>query len=569
MSTTLNHPPAHATGTAGALLATIEELAQAFALDSLKESIATARRLLARPNTVAVAVLGSFKAGKSSFINTLADAPLLPVAAVPATAILTRVSAGPALRAAVTLTSGEACEVPPGELASWVTEELNPRNAKHVATVEVEAPGLARFPGVAFVDTPGLGSIFAHNSNTSLGFLPRLEAAVLAIPSTAPLSETETALLRRIAELTPRFAVLLTKADLCSDEQRAEVRRFVERQLRQARIPADVFFWSQRAEFAGAREQFVSGFLAQLSGRAGEVSREIAEHRIRLLAIEAKGLFAAAAAAARHDSAARDDLRARLDALCAGPVGVPALLFRLEREASDAALPHALAVLEPEISPLSHALRELLDVQVGRWRGTLATAGHAYEAWLAAELRPRLLAIAGAQQARLAEPLAGFAANCEKLVADFHGRLTDTVREVLGVTLSPPPWQAVLPPPRPPEINVSAAFMFRFDWVWAVTPVAAVRPWLRRHFRNRMPWEAEKNLSRVAAQWQGELRKRIHDLALAAHQHIDVQRQTLARLLGQGRDALGPIEQACDRLEAERAACENPSTNHRTPPNRK
>ena len=534
-------------------LETIEEIAQAFALDSLKESIANSRRLLSRPPTVSVVVLGSFRAGKSSFINTLAGAPLLPVAAVPATAILTRVQVGPSLRATVVFQSNERSEVPAGELAAWVTEEQNPRNMKRVAEVEVESPGLASLPGLVFIDTPGLGSIFSHNSGTSLGFLPRLEAAVLAVPSTAPLSEADIGLLHRIAELTPRFAVLLTKADLCSDEQREEVRRFVGRELRRNRIDAAVHFWSQRADCAAMREEFVRLFLAPLSGRAAEASREIAGHRIRLLAIEAQGLLTAAAAAAQRESSARDELRARLDALCAGPVGVPALLARLEREACDSALPHALAVVEPEISALSAALRASLEVQVACWRGTLATAARDYESWIREEMGPRLIAISTAQRVRLAEPLANFAANCEKLVADFHGRLADTVRDVLGVTLSPPPWHAALPSPSQPDVAINAAFMFRFDWLWAVIPVALVRFPLWRHLRRRMPWEAEKNLSRVVAQWEGELRRRIHELAIAARRHIDAQQQTIARLLDRGSDALGPIEEARARLESARA----------------
>ncbi len=445
--------------------------------------------------------------------------------------------------------------MPVADLAMWVTEEANPRNEKNVTSVEVEAPGLTQFPGVAFIDTPGLGSIFEHNSNTSFGYLPRLEAAILAIPVTAPLSEAETALLRRIADLTPRFAVLLTKADLCSDEQRGEVRSFVERQLERARIGAAVFFWSQRADFAEVREEFIRVFLTPLSAQAADAALEIAEHRIRQLAIEAKGFLAAAAAAARRDSAARDDLRARLDALCAGPVGVPALLARVEREACETALPHALAVLEREIPALSAELRASLDVHVERWRGSLATAGRDYEAWIRGELRPRLLAISSARQAKLAEPLVDFTTNCEKLVADFHAHLADAVREVLGVTLSPPPWEAKIPPPSPPDIDVSAAFMFRFDWLWAVTPAGLVRSWLRRHLRSRLRWEAEKNLSRVAVQWEAGVCHRVHELALAALRHVEVQQRTLTRLVGQAHVVLDPIEGACARLDARLESC--------------
>lgn len=554
MNTMLERIPAHAAAGAGELLATVEAIGRELSLDSLGESIATARRLLARPDRVSVAVLGSFKAGKSSLINALAGETLMPVAVVPATAIVTRIKSGPAARATVTFGSGECREVTVTDLAAWVTEEGNPRNAKNVAAVDVEAPGLSRFPDIAFLDTPGLGSVFAHNSETSLGYLPRLEAAIMAIPSTAPLSEADARLLARIAELTPRFAILLTKADLCSEEQRAEVRRFVERQLRQAGIRAGVHFWSQHPNFRAVREEFVRSFLSPLSGHAAEASREIVEHRIRLLALEAKGLLEAAAAAARRDAGARDALRTQIGSICEGPLGVPAILSRLEREACQEALPHALGVLEPEIPELAVGLRDALEVEAGKWRGSLSAAGQAYEQWLRAELQPRLAAISAEKKGRLAEPLVRFAANCEKLVADFHARVAETVRSMLGVTLSPPPWRPAIPTPRQPDLAVSAAFMFRFDWLWAVVPVALVRSRLRNHLRSRLRWEAEKNLSRIAAQWEGELKRRIAELSLAARQHIEIQQATIVDLLDRGGDALGPIEAARARLEKERTS---------------
>ena len=565
MNLPLDAAPINARDAGASLLALIEDVARTFTLDSLIESLEASRRLLSRPDSVAVAVLGSFKAGKSSFINSLAGAPILPVAAVPATSILTRVCGGQTMRATITFASGESREAPLGQIGTWITEALNPRNTKSVVSAEIEVPGLRRFPGVEFIDTPGLGSVFTHNSETSLRFLPRMEAAVVAIPSVAPISEADTSLLRRVAQLTPRFVVLLTKADLCSAEQVAEVRRFVESQLRRAGISTAVYLWSQQPDLVGLRAEFIRGFLEPLSGQIGDASREIAAHRLLRLAAEADSLLATAGAAADHDDAVKADLRSRVEALCAGPVGMPALLARLEREAEEGVRPHVLEVLEKEIPRLKADLEALLDEQLATWGGSVAAVERAYTGWLRAALQLHLRSSLKRQQARLAEPLADFAAGCNKLAAEFHVRLADSVTEVLGVSLAPSSWQATFVPPEDPDISVETAFMFRIDWLWVIIPAAIVRPWLRRQLRRRVAWEAEKNLSRIAAQCGEELGRRVREIAQAALNHMLVQQRTIVRLLEQRSISSAEIQSARARLEIRRLAFKHAARADRAP----
>ena len=515
----------------GALLDAVEDVARRFALASLAEPVQTCRRLLAKPDTVAVAVLGSFKAGKSSFINTLAGTPLLPVAAVPATAILTSVRAGPAVAARVSLTNHGRIDVPVDALADWVTEERNPHNRKGVAGVEVEAPGLARYPGLVFIDTPGLGSVFAHNTDASLSLLPRVEAAILATPCTAPLSAADATLLRRVAELTPRFAVLLTKADQCTPDQREEVGRFVERQLREAGVSATMHLWSQHTDFAGQREVFVREVLAPLAAGRATATREIAVHKTRQLVREACSLLEVGAAAARRTREERTRLRASLDALCEGSASVPATLARLEHEARTGCMGRTLTVVDPVAVPLREEIWRLLDVDLPAWGGTLGSAGNRYEAWLRDELTRRIAALGRAKHDAMLAPLAEFAAGSEQLIGQFHTQLGDMVRETLGASLELPEWVAEFTPPTRPDVSISPAFDLRFDWLYAVTPVSWVRPWLRRHLDRRVTWEAEKNLSRLAAQWSRALETGIATLADAARHHVDSQRGTLIGLL--------------------------------------
>jgi hypothetical protein len=533
-----------------AVLDAIAEVAQRFALGSLDEKIGVCRRLRAKPDTVAIAVLGSFKAGKSSLINTLAGAPVLPVAAVPATAILTRVSAGPAIAARVTTATDGCRSVPVDTLANWVTEEHNPHNRKGVAAVEVEAPGLARFPGLVFIDTPGLGSVFGHNTDASLALLPRVEAAILATPCTAPLSGDDAVLLRHVADLTPRFAVLLTKADQCTPEQRAEVGRFVERQLRAAGVSATLHFWSQLPEFVTQRETFLREVIEPLARGRSAALDEIAGHKIRQLVRETCSLLAVGAAAARHSREERERLRDSLDALCKGDAGVPATLGRLEHEARTACMEHTLAVVGPAEAPLRAELWRLLDPALAAWGGTLASAGHRYKAWMHDELKPRVAELGHARHDPMLAPLEDFAKNCEQAVGLFHTQLGDTVRTTLGVELELPEWEAEFTPPARPDISIGPAFDLRFDWLYAFTPAAWVRPWLRRHLRRRVAWETEKNLSRFAAQWSRALNVSIAALAGTARTHVEAQRLTLSHLLATEQPDPETWEKAREQLVA-------------------
>jgi GTP-binding protein EngB required for normal cell division len=513
------------------VLAQIAGIGDRFDLPSLAEPVAVCRRLLARPPAINVAVLGGFKAGKSTFINTLAGAALLPTAAVPATAILTHVGGGPEPSARVLGLDGSVRSVPVAELADWVTEERNPRNRRAVERVEVTAPALTRLPGLVLIDTPGLGSVFAHNSATSTGLLPRLEAAVLATPSTAPLSAGDEELLRRIAALTPRFALLLTKADLCPAAQQAEVIAFVQRQLDAAGIPARIYLWSNTGAFARERQVFEEEFLAPLARDRDAAAAEIVRHRVRQLVTEARALLDLGAAAARRNEHERDQLRQALDDLSAGPAGVLATLANLEHAAKAGAMTTALEAIAPAESGLRAELWSALDAEMPQWSGTVGHCGRRYESWIRGELLGRLTAVSDSHRARLAAPVEAFARACEQLLRQFHRQLDARLREQLGVVLDLPDWQAESAALAAPDISVTPSFTFRFDWLYALLPAVLFRRWLHGHFRRRTAWETEKNLSRLAALWAARTDAAVTRVAAAARSHVSARCDEIARVL--------------------------------------
>src|SRR5208283_817743 len=187
------------------ILNRVTALADELKLANLQPQIAACRNQLNAGNDgIDVAVFGRFKAGKSSFLNHLAGREVLPIGVVPLTAVITRLRYGEPERAEVRFLDGRVEPISINAIELFAGENENPENAKRVASVDVELPALQRLAPLEFVDTPGLGSAFAHNTEAALNWLPNVGAALVAISSDAPLSERDLALLEELRRHTPR-----------------------------------------------------------------------------------------------------------------------------------------------------------------------------------------------------------------------------------------------------------------------------------------------------------------------------------------------------------------------------
>jgi ribosome biogenesis GTPase A len=131
-----------------------------------------------------VAVLGQFKRGKSTFLNALLGAPVLPTGVVPLTAIATfiRWAATPSIRVAYLddrpagkLRAPDIGQIPE-QLARFVTEEGNPHNRLKVARVDLFYPAPILRHGIVLIDTPGVGSTLRHNTEAAIDVLPECDA---------------------------------------------------------------------------------------------------------------------------------------------------------------------------------------------------------------------------------------------------------------------------------------------------------------------------------------------------------------------------------------------------------
>lgn len=141
--------------------------------DELKEKIET--------NAFNLVVVGQFKRGKTSLINALLGAPLLPVAVVPLTSIVTIIKYGDALRVIVRFNDGRVSEIKQESLPEYVTEKGNPKNEKDVSEVVITYPSAYLKGGVRLIDTPGVGSIYQHNTDVAYRYLPKSDAVLFLL----------------------------------------------------------------------------------------------------------------------------------------------------------------------------------------------------------------------------------------------------------------------------------------------------------------------------------------------------------------------------------------------------
>jgi GTP-binding protein EngB required for normal cell division len=174
-------------------------------------------------------VLGQFKRGKSTLINALLGADLLPTAVVPLTSIVTIIQHGPQPYAVVRFLDGRTLEVDIADLALYSTERDNPGNVKGVAQVEVACPSAFLRAGVRLVDTPGVGSVYASNTGTTYEYLPQADAAIVVLAADQPISQAELEFVHAAGQYAAKFFFVLNKIDMLSAPELKESLEFSAR----------------------------------------------------------------------------------------------------------------------------------------------------------------------------------------------------------------------------------------------------------------------------------------------------------------------------------------------------
>ncbi len=537
------------------LAALVEELK----LDALRPQVAACRHQLQANGGIEVAVFGRFKAGKSSFLNHLAGGEVLPVGVVPLTAVITRLRFGPVARAEVRFQNGTARPIPLADIAHYVAERENPDNGKQVAAVEVELPALKELAPMAFVDTPGLGSALTHNTEATLQWLPNVGAALVAVSADAPLSERDEALIERLRRHTPRIVLFLTKADLLTDAQGAEVREFVCRESRRKwQVEFPLFFYSIRPGWETLRSELMEKLLLPLARHQAEAGTDILRHKLLSLAGQTRDYLRVGLAAAEQAESARQSLAGRLQAERREIELLRAEFSVLARQWSAGALESSLARLRPVQEHLTARATAEFAQRFPEWRGQLPALLSAWRDWLQTFLLGELGEISRAQRQMFCEPLHRAERHLARMLQAFQDRLTAHVQAGLGVSLTAHEVNLEVPEPAAPPVDVGYAFDAAFSLAGRLLPLTAFRRPIKRALKRKTRWEVEKNLSRLAAAWQERVSTGISELVGQAEAHAVGELAALEQMLAQAPSSRPQLLLATEEIVAMCARLHSP-----------
>jgi small GTP-binding protein len=266
-----------------AALETLAQLAGDVGMKSLRGDLVDTRLPKLRDERFNLVVLGEFNHGKSTFVNALLGADVLPTGITPTTAAINHViwAARPTARAV--LADGTEVKIAAGKLAEWVT--VDGGRAESTRFVEVGHPAAILQNKVTLVDTPGVNDLNEQRAEVTYGYVPRADAVIFLLDAGQALKESERAFLasRVLERSRDRMIFVVGKVDLLTESELADVLAYVREHLARLVDDPPIFAVSARKALAG---DSVAGRMGALTEH---LARFLSEDRGRILLDNAAG----------------------------------------------------------------------------------------------------------------------------------------------------------------------------------------------------------------------------------------------------------------------------------------
>jgi GTP-binding protein EngB required for normal cell division len=453
-----------------------------------------------------IAVFGRVSSGKSSLLNHILQAGVLPVGVNPITAVPTRLVSGPEPRLTVTFADCRVERLEVGALPEFVTERSNPSNSKGVTRIVVELPAGRLSEGIVFVDTPGLGSLATSGAAETRAYLPQCDLGVVLINAGSALSEEDLATIQALYEAGAPASVLLSKADLLVPADRESALAYIAEQIRQ-HLGLTLAVWpvSVLGESAALLDAWFEEQIAPLYKRHRQLAEESVRRKIAALCESVEAA-----------------LRSRLNRAEGTSPSDAVTLRQVEKELRRAAgrIPEETSACIRATDEMENlapvALREAASRIVERWRqGRNAEAG----------------LVAAAVHATAVGAANHLYVSLDGLARELTGALQQAAQQ-LDVTEIPQEQELVLALREMPQLDFAGepGPLRRSPFVWVARPLVRARLESRlRRLLGREVSEAFLSYRRLLQAWA---RRAIAGMQARFDSHADAYRAQLERLLG-------------------------------------
>ena len=516
----------------------VAELASRYQINAIQPLLRVCRSAATRTE-LNIAVLGRFKAGKSSFLNHFVGRDLLPVGVVPVTSVVTELQWGPQDQAEVHFLNDRTERVQIEAIGDFIAESQNPENSKRVRAVCARFPELARYKGLRFIDTPGLDSVLAHNTEASLAWVPNVDLALVAIGVDPPLSQQDLSLIRKLFEYTPKVCLLLTKVDVLSEREIDEVLQFVRTQLnRNFNNHIEVFPYSIRSGFEVLKSSLQERFIDPALSTIREQKQEIVNHKIQTVLRECGDYVQLTLRSVEIIDAQRKQLRDRAFGERESFSDTNLELQLVARHNIGLARNHIEKTLTAFERLIQLELRDTFEHQYAAWQMSFVRMLDQFETWVRGALTSRLTILSASHKPEFFKPVLDVQRQYVRVLQAFRDRLSAQMLETFGVPLRTTETEIEPESLKAPDVNIGRIFDHNWELLSPLIPMALFRGALRARLLDRIDYETTKNVSRLTTQWanivtatissmQQEAQHRLEDLIMTV-EHLTAASATRA-----------------------------------------
>ncbi len=232
-------------------------------------------------------VVGEFNHGKTTFVNALLGAEVLPVGVTPTTAVIHHLEYAAEPRAELVRASGERTAMPFEEVRKFaVGQEKGSESAtSEVKHLEVFYPAELLRERIVLVDTPGVNDLSLQRADITYSYIPRSDAVLFLVDAGQPLKESERVFLNEklLGQSRDKIIFVVTKKDIWTDDEEEEALAYIRTELAKLIRTPVVFAVSAKRAAEGHPEE--SGMPELL----GHLTKFLAEERGRILLDNALG----------------------------------------------------------------------------------------------------------------------------------------------------------------------------------------------------------------------------------------------------------------------------------------
>jgi len=218
-------------------------------------------------------------------------------------------------------------------------------------------------------------------------------------------------------------------------------------------------------------------------------------------------------------------------------------LFSITRENQKQTRIFIMNILQGRMKPLWDDVIRRLETEMKSWRGNLWQLTRRYEQWVADTMTEEMRNVSRKEHRHFYGTLKKAHAGLARSLEAFRVILNGNVQKVLGVSLAEAEWDIKIAEPEQPDIRTFRASNYNLDLIWFLIPMFLFRRAFEKRFVEKIPWEVETNINRLAAQWEERINAAIEGMHRQAVQYVRDETATIEALLSSARGRTGEIRE--------------------------